>query len=123
MVPLFMFFVVIIVAVVVLHFCGFLHKIWLGSCLEKVPVKGRSFLNITPKAGIVIDIKHEAQGSWQLTTSGIKSLCLWSVVKMRERGHYSLSYSWLEGELRMGRGWTYQETKIKMSVSLSTTLC
>ena len=40
MVPLFMFFVVvIIVAVVVLHFCGFLHKIWLGSCLEKVPVK------------------------------------------------------------------------------------
>ena len=40
MVPLFMFFVVvIIVGVVVLHFCGFLHKIWLGTCLEKVPVK------------------------------------------------------------------------------------
>ena len=61
MVPLFMFFVVvIIVGVVVLHFCGFLHKIWLGSCLEKVPVKD---LNITPKAGTVIDIKHEALGS------------------------------------------------------------
>ena len=64
MVPLFMFFVVvIIVTVVVLYFCHFLHKIWLDSCLEKVPVKGRSFLNITLKAGIVIDIKHEALGS------------------------------------------------------------